>query len=188
MLGFILAKQDRGERFERNFIINLVSCFFGRPKNCYCGKSIFKYIEDVNQIAFLDCYQFILDKMITSVRRYKESKATKGVHFDAPYFHFINKIVNIKFREPHELCHVIVEKEDHCEDVVRDQPNNFMKKDDSIPSYSLGLGLSQPDSQSPIPQPTSMPDPNTAGVNEDDGSEDHDDGAPLRFPLRTLLN
>jgi len=32
---------------------------------------------------------------------------------------------------------VIVEKEDHCEDVALDQPNNIMKKDDSIPSYSL---------------------------------------------------
>ncbi|KAJ8425627.1 hypothetical protein Cgig2_024282 [Carnegiea gigantea] len=83
---------------------------------------------------------------------------------------------------------VIIEKEDHCKDVVLDQLNKFMKKDDSIPSYSLGLGLSQPDSQSRIPQITSVPDPNTAGVNEDDGSEDDDDGAPLRFLLRTLLS
>jgi len=29
-----------------------------------------------------------------------------------------------------------------------------------------------------------MPDPSTAGVNEDDGIEDDDDGAPLRFLLR----
>ena len=28
-----------------------------------------------------------------------------------------------------------------------------------------------------------MPDRNTTGVNEDDGSEDDDEGAPLRFPL-----
>jgi len=34
---------------------------------------------------------------------------------------------------------VIVEKEDHHEDVLLDQPYNIMKKDDSIPSYSLGL-------------------------------------------------
>ncbi|KAJ8427420.1 hypothetical protein Cgig2_013664 [Carnegiea gigantea] len=51
-----------------------------------------------------------------------------------------------------------------------------MKKDDSIPSYSLGLGI--------IPQTTSVPDPSTAGVSEDDGIEDDDDGAPLRIPLR----
>ncbi|KAJ8429603.1 hypothetical protein Cgig2_008833 [Carnegiea gigantea] len=65
-----------------------------------------------------------------------------------------------------------------------DQPNNVMKKDDIIPSYSVGLGLSQPDSESPVPQTTSVPDPSAAGVDEDGGSEDDDDGAPLRFPLR----
>ena len=79
---------------------------------------------------------------------------------------------------------VIVEEEDHGKDVVLDQPKNVMKKDDSIPSYSLGLGLSQPDSESPVPQTSSLPDPNTVGVDEDNGSEDDDDGAPLRFPLR----
>ena len=41
---------------------------------------------------------------------------------------------------------VTIEKEDHHEGVVLDQPNNVMKKDGSIPSYSLRLGLSQLDS------------------------------------------
>ncbi|KAJ8433018.1 hypothetical protein Cgig2_015445 [Carnegiea gigantea] len=44
-----------------------------------------------------------------------------------------------------------------------------MKKDDNMPSYNLGLGLSQLDSQSPVPYTTSVPDPSTAGVNEYDG-------------------
>ncbi|KAJ8435635.1 hypothetical protein Cgig2_000301 [Carnegiea gigantea] len=82
---------------------------------------------------------------------------------------------------------VTVKKKDHSEGAVLDQPNNIIKKDDSIPSYSLRLGLSQPNSQSPVPQTTSMPDPSTIRVNEDDGSEDDDDNAPLRFLLRTHL-
>ncbi|KAJ8429727.1 hypothetical protein Cgig2_024979 [Carnegiea gigantea] len=54
-----------------------------------------------------------------------------------------------------------------------------------MPSYSLGLGLSQPDSQSPVPQNTSVPDPSTTVVNEDDGIEDDDGSAPFRIPLRS---
>jgi len=79
---------------------------------------------------------------------------------------------------------IIVEKEDHRGHVVLDQPNSIVKKDNSIPSYSLGLGLSQLDSQSLVPLTTSIPDPSTTRVNEDDGSEDDDEGAPLRFLLR----
>jgi len=37
---------------------------------------------------------------------------------------------------------VTIEKENHHEDVVLDQPSKAMKKDDSIRSYSLGLELS----------------------------------------------
>ncbi|KAJ8421684.1 hypothetical protein Cgig2_008642 [Carnegiea gigantea] len=43
-----------------------------------------------------------------------------------------------------------------------------MKKDCSMPSNSLGSGLN----------------PSTVAVNEDDGIEDDDDGAPLRFTFR----
>ena len=78
---------------------------------------------------------------------------------------------------------VTVEKQDH-QNVVLDQQNNIMKKDDNIPSYSLQLGLSQLDCQSPVPQTPSVPNLSTARVIGDDGSEDGDDGAPLRFPLR----
>ncbi|KAJ8434778.1 LOW QUALITY PROTEIN: hypothetical protein Cgig2_003106 [Carnegiea gigantea] len=76
---------------------------------------------------------------------------------------------------------IIVEKGDHCEDVVLDQPNSVMKKENIIPLYSLGLRLSQPDSQSPT---NSVPDPSTARANKDDGREDDDNGAPSRFLLR----
>jgi len=75
---------------------------------------------------------------------------------------------------------IIVEKEEHHADVVLDQPKSIIKKDLNMPSYSLGLGLSQSDSQSSIPQNSSVPDPSTIVVNEDD-----DNGAPLRFPLRS---
>ncbi|KAJ8429512.1 hypothetical protein Cgig2_016244 [Carnegiea gigantea] len=56
--------------------------------------------------------------------------------------------------------------------------------DNSIPSYSLELGLSQPDSQSLIPHTTFVPDPSTIRVNEDDGGKHDEDGAPLRFLLK----
>ncbi|KAJ8429729.1 LOW QUALITY PROTEIN: hypothetical protein Cgig2_024981 [Carnegiea gigantea] len=48
MLEFILAKKDGGERFKRYFMIYLVNCFFSRPKNCYCSKTILKYFKDVD--------------------------------------------------------------------------------------------------------------------------------------------
>jgi len=58
-----------------------------------------------------------------------------------------------------------------------------LKKDESIPSFSLCLGLSQPDSQSPALVSTSVPDPSTIG--EKDNEDDDDDGdAPMGFPLR----
>jgi len=86
MLAFILAKKDGGKSFKRNFIIYLVDYFFGRLKNRYCGKSILKFVKDVSQIASLDWRQIVLDKLITSVRHYKESTAVQGVHFDGPLF------------------------------------------------------------------------------------------------------
>ncbi|KAJ8425637.1 hypothetical protein Cgig2_024292 [Carnegiea gigantea] len=156
-------------------------------------QSILKYVKDVSQIACLDWWQYVLDKLITSFRHYKESKATKGdkASNDTGAPSFRPKLPLHKPDSEDQIpgttlvvdANIIVEKEEHCEDVVLDHPNNFMKKDDSVPSYSLGLGLSQPNSQSPIPQTTSVPNPNTIRVNEDDN-----DGAPLRFPLRTLLS
>ncbi|KAJ8425870.1 hypothetical protein Cgig2_028215 [Carnegiea gigantea] len=86
MLEFILAKKDGGESFKRNFIVYLVNYFFTGPKNRYCSKSILKYVKDIRHIVSLDWCQFILDKLITSVRHYKESKADKGVHFDGLLF------------------------------------------------------------------------------------------------------
>ncbi|KAJ8422131.1 hypothetical protein Cgig2_024218 [Carnegiea gigantea] len=60
-----------------------------RMKNCYCSKFIMKYVKDVNQIASPDWCQFIMDKLISSVRNYKESKAVKGVHSDSLLFFLI---------------------------------------------------------------------------------------------------
>ncbi|KAJ8426826.1 LOW QUALITY PROTEIN: hypothetical protein Cgig2_022607 [Carnegiea gigantea] len=70
--------KDGGESFKRNFIIYLVNCFFSKPKNCYSSKSISKYLKDVSQITSLDWCQFVVDKLITSIRHYKESTAAKG--------------------------------------------------------------------------------------------------------------
>ncbi|KAJ8429513.1 LOW QUALITY PROTEIN: hypothetical protein Cgig2_016245 [Carnegiea gigantea] len=83
MPEFILAKKYGGKSFKGNFIIYLVNYFFSGSKNCYCGKSILKYVKDVNQIAFLDWCKFVVQKLIIIMRHYKESKSTKGVHFDS---------------------------------------------------------------------------------------------------------
>ncbi|KAJ8426827.1 LOW QUALITY PROTEIN: hypothetical protein Cgig2_022608 [Carnegiea gigantea] len=66
--------------------------------------------------------------------------------------------------------------------MVLDQAKSVTKKDHSMLSYSLGLGLN---SQSPVPHNTSVPDPSTAMINEDDGIEDDDDSTPFRIPLRS---
>ncbi|KAJ8434369.1 hypothetical protein Cgig2_031615 [Carnegiea gigantea] len=86
MPEFILSPQKWGESFNRNFIIYLVNCFFSGPKNRYCNKSILKYLKDVSQIPSLDWCQFVVDKLITSVRHYKESTAAKAGHFDGLLF------------------------------------------------------------------------------------------------------
>ncbi|KAJ8419596.1 hypothetical protein Cgig2_013232 [Carnegiea gigantea] len=56
-------------------------------------------------------------------------------------------------------ANIIVEKEDYSENVVLDQPKSITKKDHSMPSYSLRLGLT--------PQNTSVPDLNTTAVNRE---------------------
>ncbi|KAJ8421699.1 LOW QUALITY PROTEIN: hypothetical protein Cgig2_002596 [Carnegiea gigantea] len=182
-----------GESFKRNFIIYLVNCFFNGPKNRYCSKSILKYHKNVSQIPSLDWCQFVVDKLITSVRHYKGSTAPKGKvnnDFSAPSFISIVPLDKPSGKGQIQAdtlvfdANVIIEKEKYREDVVLDQLKSVMKEDPSMLSCSLGLGLSQPDSQSLVPQNTSVPNPSTAAVNEDDGIEDDDDGAPLRFILR----
>ncbi|KAJ8421106.1 hypothetical protein Cgig2_028804 [Carnegiea gigantea] len=86
MPDFILGKTDGRESCERNFIIYLVNYFFSGLKKHYCNKSFLKNVKDVNLIASLNWCQFILDKVISSVRHYKESKAAKGACFDSLLF------------------------------------------------------------------------------------------------------
>ncbi|KAJ8426180.1 LOW QUALITY PROTEIN: hypothetical protein Cgig2_017108 [Carnegiea gigantea] len=126
-----------GKCFKKNFIIYLVNYFFSGPKSHYCSKSILKYIK---YIASLDWCQFVLDKLITSVRHYKESTATKGSHTSTSQ---TNGEAEIPGDTLISDVSIIVEKEDHREDVVLDQLRGVTKKEDSIPSSSLGLGLSQ---------------------------------------------
>ncbi|KAJ8420795.1 hypothetical protein Cgig2_016838 [Carnegiea gigantea] len=170
--------KDGSESFKRNFIIYFVNCFFSRPKSRYYSKSILKFIKDVSQIASLDWCEFVMDKLITSVRHYKESTDAKGDKTSndsgAPSFsptlslHKLDSEDQISRTVLVADASVTIEKEDHHEDVVLAQQT-------IIPSYSLWLGLSQSDSQSPIPHTTSVPNPSTAGFNEDDGREDDDD-------------
>ncbi|KAJ8419817.1 hypothetical protein Cgig2_011749 [Carnegiea gigantea] len=103
-------------------------------ENLYYSASILKYVKDVNQIAFLDQCQFILDKLITSIRHYKESTATKGLQSKhkanndlcAPSFSPTVSLhkPNCEAQIPRDTlvvdASIIVEKEDHHEDVVLD--------------------------------------------------------------------
>jgi len=52
-----------------------------------------------------------------------------------------------------------------------------------MPLFRLGLGLSQLDSQSPVPTSTSLLDSNTVR-EKDDHNEDDNDGTLLRFSSR----
>ncbi|KAJ8419744.1 hypothetical protein Cgig2_027326 [Carnegiea gigantea] len=176
MLEFILVRKDRGESFKKNFNIYLVNCFFNGPKNHYCRKSILKYLKDVSLIASLNWCQFVVHKLITSVRHYKESTAAKGKASNNLYAPPFSPTVPLdKLDREAEIpgdilvfdASIIIEKEEHCEDVVIDQPKSITKKDYSMPSYNLGLRLSQPDRQSPVPQSTFVPDPNNAAVNRE---------------------
>ncbi|KAJ8439653.1 LOW QUALITY PROTEIN: hypothetical protein Cgig2_021665 [Carnegiea gigantea] len=198
MPEFILAKKFCDESFKRKFIIYLVNYFFSGLKNRYCSKSILKFIKDVTQITSLNWCQFVLDKLITSVMHYKRSTDAKGFqnlqskdkaneNSGAPSF---NPTLSLHKPDSEDQisrialvtdASVNVEKEDHREDMVLNQPNNVIKKDNSILSYSLWLA---PDSQNSVPLTTSVPDPSTARVNEDNGSEEDDDSTLLKFPLR----
>ncbi|KAJ8431997.1 hypothetical protein Cgig2_005926 [Carnegiea gigantea] len=219
------------------------------PRNSPEYRSSFwpKKTRDMSQIASLDWCQFVVDKLMTGVRHYKESTDTKGVHFDGPLFFLmygksedlrkirdearemfvliyndaaqksqreaqgfnadVMKDVVVDLHSAHkannDLCapslsptvpldelddeadipkdtlvfdaNIIVKKEEHHEAMVLDH---------SMLSYSLGLGLSQSDSQSPVPQNTCVPDLSTAAVEEYNVIKDDNNGAPLRFPLR----
>ncbi|KAJ8424730.1 hypothetical protein Cgig2_011962 [Carnegiea gigantea] len=123
--------------------------------------SLLKYVKDMSQITSQDWCQFILEKLISNVRHYKERKAAKVVHFDGPLFFVIAS-------SPIQQ--------------VMDQAKQELKKASSISSFTLVLGVSQPDTQSPVPTSRSVPDQNI--VRETDNDKDDDDDAPLRFPLR----
>ncbi|KAJ8424963.1 hypothetical protein Cgig2_000550 [Carnegiea gigantea] len=64
------------------------------------------------------------------------------------------------------------ERDEHHEEVVQDHPKQESKKDDSTPSFSLGLGLSQLDSQSSFAASTSILDQKTISEKDDDHQEE----------------
>ncbi|KAJ8444790.1 hypothetical protein Cgig2_032115 [Carnegiea gigantea] len=210
MPEFILAKKDSGESFKRNFVIYFVNGFFSGMQNSYFSKSVMKYVTAENQIAFVGRCQLILDKLISSFRHYKESKAAKRVHFDGLIFFLMVYSAYMDFEKL--------------------QPKKQPNKDDGRLSFSPILAFSQPDSEALIatamsivnasvgpnreehledhsftqprakieltrrtkssPASTSMPDLNTANekdIDNEDGDDDDDadgGGATLRFPLR----
>ncbi|KAJ8423828.1 hypothetical protein Cgig2_017391 [Carnegiea gigantea] len=188
MLEFILAQKDGGESFGRNFIIYLVNCFLSGSKNRYYSMSFLKYVKHVNQITSLDWCQFILDKLISSARHYKKSKAAKGVHFDGPIFLLIKMQPNednggpslsptlaigkLNSNAPTSAATSLADAsvgantEDYCEHEL---------KDNNVPLFSLGFRLSQLDSQSPVPANRSVHDPNVAGEKDIDDEDDYDD-------------
>ncbi|KAJ8427419.1 hypothetical protein Cgig2_013663 [Carnegiea gigantea] len=106
-------------------------------------KSILKYVKDVSHIC-----QFILDKLIMSVKNYKESTATKGAVIDPQTTYVEYQNLQLKQKANNGLCapsfspilslykpdgeaetsrdtlvfdaSIIIEKEEHCEDVLLD--------------------------------------------------------------------
>ncbi|KAJ8423746.1 hypothetical protein Cgig2_031336 [Carnegiea gigantea] len=49
---------------------------FHGPKNRYYSKSILKYVKDVNQITSLDWCKFVVLKLISNVRHYKDNRVS----------------------------------------------------------------------------------------------------------------
>ncbi|KAJ8426636.1 hypothetical protein Cgig2_020572 [Carnegiea gigantea] len=164
------------ESFKRNFIIYLVNCFFNGSKNRCCSKSLLIYIKNVNWIASLDWFQFVLDKLINS----QPNKDDGSPPFSP----------TLVLREPDIEAQILIitsvaeasvsiKREDYREKVLMDQAKKEMNKDNSMPSFTLGLGPSQLDNQSSVPQTTSVLNPNTDGEMHDT-NEDDDDGTLLR--------
>ncbi|KAJ8424499.1 hypothetical protein Cgig2_020044 [Carnegiea gigantea] len=164
------TEKDEGESFKKNFVIHLVNCFFSGLKNRYCSKSVLKYVKNVNRIA-LDFSTTIMKKAIANLHsahmKFKniQKKQQPEKHDGGPSFSH-----TLALHEPDTKAEnsattsvvdirVSVEKEDHCENVFMDQAKKETNKDNNIPSFSLGLGLSQPNRQSPVPYSTSVPDP-----------------------------
>ncbi|KAJ8420015.1 hypothetical protein Cgig2_020041 [Carnegiea gigantea] len=131
----------RGRELEEELHHIFSELFCQRTKNRYYSKSILEYVKDALQGEY-------------SCKKRAFRRPTVSLHKP-----------DCEAQIPRDTlvadANVIVEKEDHREDV--------------------------PDSQSPVPQTNSVPDSSTAGVNEDDGGEDDDDGALSRSPLRNTL-
>ncbi|KAJ8426724.1 hypothetical protein Cgig2_004223 [Carnegiea gigantea] len=165
MPEFILGKKGGGESFKRNFIIYLLT-----------KEMLLQQVHpEICQRCQPNCILGLVPKA--------NNDLCAPLFCPTPSLHKLDgedQILGIALVTD---VSVTIEKKDHCEDMVLNQPKNVTKKDDRISSYSLGLGLSQPDSQSPVLQTSYVPDPSTVGLNEDDGGEDDNDGAPLRFPL-----
>ncbi|KAJ8420609.1 hypothetical protein Cgig2_023943 [Carnegiea gigantea] len=78
------------------WLVEIFDLYAIEPKNRYYNKSILKHVKDVSQITFLDWCQFVVDKLITSVRHYKESTVANGVHFDGPLFFLMEAVADLQ--------------------------------------------------------------------------------------------
>ncbi|KAJ8425541.1 hypothetical protein Cgig2_007451 [Carnegiea gigantea] len=146
----------------------------GRIKESLLQKVFLKYMKD-----------FVLDKLISNVRYYKESKVEKGAYFDGLLFFLMPTLALV---EPNieaqilvtmsmETASIGVDKEEHYEDVLLDQVKKELKKDDILHN------------QNPVPKTKYVVYLSTTRKKDDDNDDDDDDdddddGAPLRFPLR----
>ncbi|KAJ8421665.1 hypothetical protein Cgig2_007970 [Carnegiea gigantea] len=166
MSEFILAKKDGGESFKRNFIIYL-------------------WIEELllQQVCPEICEECELDRIprLMPVRTGQQpNRDNVGPSFSPTLaLSGPNSEAQILVTTSMVNASISVDKEEHRENILMDQAKKEMKRDDSLPSFSVGLGLSQPN----ILKTTFVLDPNITGKKDDD-NEDDDDGTLLRFPLR----
>ncbi|KAJ8430876.1 LOW QUALITY PROTEIN: hypothetical protein Cgig2_011339 [Carnegiea gigantea] len=114
-------------------------------KNCYYSKFVLKHVKD---IASLDWSQFMLDKLISNIRHYKQAKAAKGQpnkddggpsSNPTLALHELDSEARILATASVVDATASPKKEDHHENVLMDQAKKEMNKDGSTPSFSLGL-------------------------------------------------
>ncbi|KAJ8421655.1 hypothetical protein Cgig2_019773 [Carnegiea gigantea] len=126
-----------GERALRQLHHIFRELLFQRIKELLLQKIVLKYMKD-----------FVLDKLISSVRHYKETKATKGLHFDGLFFFlmmlYLDIVVFIKRIVKREFPMMFTWTNEDIKKMVEDEDHN----------HGFGRGNSEPCLNVPHPSMT----------------------------------
>ncbi|KAJ8439955.1 hypothetical protein Cgig2_013582 [Carnegiea gigantea] len=101
-------------------------------KNSYRSKSVLKYVKD-----------FTLEKLINSVRHYKENKAAKDVHLDGPLFFLMVLYLDIDFNIA-VMKEVIADLHNAHMEFPKLQLKQQPNKDDGGPLFNPTFALHEP--------------------------------------------